>query len=116
MVMVRAGDSCRNGETCTGESNCVKGICVCSPLETIINGRCTIKTKPVTYADPGESCGRGEHCQGESICNRNTWKCMCPLEMIKIGKKCQPRLKSAPGFPCGNGEVFVDFFFIPNYD
>uniref|UniRef100_A0A0M3I0X1 EB domain-containing protein n=1 Tax=Ascaris lumbricoides TaxID=6252 RepID=A0A0M3I0X1_ASCLU len=58
-------------------------------------------------ANPGESCGRGERCEGESFCNRNLWKCVCPMEMIKIGNKCHPRLKSAPGFPCNNGEICI---------
>jgi hypothetical protein len=88
-----AGD----GPNCGHGAICVNGICIFA-------------------AKPGQSCAQGQQCLGQSFCGHNRI-CQClELELkMPVGGECVDRLKSPPGFPCGNGggKIFLRAFNLP---
>lgn len=82
------GESCVNGELCTGNANCVSNICVCPAGTAAHDGYCS----PIT-GDLGP-CVEDAQCSGGSICDVKRNVCVCPPDHIAVGNVCVNVFKS----------------------
>lgn len=71
------GESCEQGEMCTGGSICDSDskTCICAAMHVIVEEVCRSK-EATPFSLPGESCARGEECSGRSVCLGDSCQCV----------------------------------------
>lgn len=72
LFLALSGQSCANGETCMGGSNCQSNQCVCPKAMTAQNGICTLITGNLG------PCTDNTQCTGGAFCDPIRQLCLCP--------------------------------------